>query len=470
MPVPWDRLPPTCQGPRPHELQEPMTASFSAATAQESLPDLQADSAMEDEIDGFNFAAIDLAPTTQGAIPGIFPINLNGSRTVSTTFSSVVTSDQLGLYAYPRLDSGYNSVMHPSGSSLTSQLNTLAIDDSVVSDTDIADTGHLRSRGLSNQNALYDHQWLPDVHPQILTTARQPNTAPHPPYRIRSPPQLPSDEEDIYTDTRDDKSDQCNSNRYTIWFEVDTDGDTPLLLAIIHLATEQALHFIRSVPSADLLDHRNLLQQSALHLAVLTHQPVVVRSLVVTGATLDIRDRNGNTALHLCCKQGDVDSATALTTPIDTRERNPLSSNVPLRKIPQDLSILNYDGESCLHVAAISGHLSVLKYLLSKRHIKANPNIADGKSGRTILHYAVEARDVPLVSFLMARSDVRIDSRTFDGTTALSIAVGRQYMDIANLLITAGANSELVHLSDSDSDCECAFMEDDDRVNAERIT
>ena len=459
MPVPWDKLPPTCQGPRPPMIQGPPTTSSSviipAVPLQDPLPDLQSDSAMEDEIDGFNFAEVDLALATDGAIPRISPVNPRGAR--RATSPTVTTADQLDLYhGYPRLDSGYTSAMHPSGSSLVSQLDSLALNDSYRGS--IIDTGDLISRGLSRHTS--NHQYPQNL--QTLTEGAQPTVALNPPHRIRSPPELPVDEANIFTNTNDDKSDQFNNDGYIVWFDVDSEGDTPLLLAIIHQATEQALQFIRSVPSPELLDHRNDLQQSALHLAVLTHQPAVVRALVVTGSSLDIRDRNGNTALHLCCKQGDIDSAAALTSPIDTKERIPLPYYVPQRQIPQDMSIMNYDGESCLHVAAISGHLAIVEYLLSSRHIQANPNVADGKSGRTILHYAVEARDVPLVLFLMARSDVKIDSRTFDGTTALALAVGRQYMEVANLLITAGANSDLVHLSDSESDCDCAFMEEEE--------
>ena len=454
MPVPWDYFPPTCQAPRPSVVQGPPTTSSSgippAASGQHFLPDLQADSALEDEIDGFNFAAVDLGLVTDGANPGISPFDPSG---IGTTASAALTSaDQ--HYAYPQYSSGYPTNMHPSAPTLVSQFDRLGIDDNFLSERNASDTGNLRSRGISRLNNPCEHNL------QSLTTGSQPTVALDPPRQIRSPPELPAGSSIFCNNTGDDKSDQFSNDGYAIWFDIDSDGDTPLLLAIIHQATEQALQMIQSVPSPELLDHRNHLQQSALHLAVLTHQPALVRALVVTGATLDIRDRNGNTALHLCCKQGDLDSAAAVTTPIETSERIPLPFYVPQRQIPQEMSTLNYDGESCLHVAALSGHLAIVEYLLSRRHIQANPNIADGKSGRTILHYAVEARDVPLVLFLMARSDVKIDCRTFDGTTALGLAVGRHYMDIANLLITAGANSDLVHLSHSESDCDCAFMEE----------
>ena len=459
MPVPWDYFPPTCQGPRPFVVQGPPTTSSSvippAASTQQFLPDLQADSALEDEIDGFNFGAVDLGLVTDGANPGISPFNPSG---IGTTASAAPTSAEQ-YHAYPRYNSGYTTIMHPSSPNLVSQFDRLGINDTcnLLSERNEIDTENLRSRGISMLNNPSGDNTF-----QTLTSGSQPTVAIDPPHRISSPPELPVENSAFSNNTKDDKSDPFNNDGHAIWFDIDSDGDTPLLLAIIHQATEQAMQMIRSVPSPELLDHRNHLQQSALHLAVLTHQPTLVRALVVTGATLDIRDRNGNTALHLCCKQGDLDSAAAVTTPIEISERIPLPFYVPQRQIPQEMSTLNYAGESCLHVAALSGHLAIVEYLLSRSHIRANPNIADGKSGRTILHYAVEARDVPLVLFLMARADVKIDCRTFDGTTALGLAMGRHYMDIANLLITAGANSDLVHLSDSESDCDCAFMEEEE--------
>ncbi len=457
MPVP-DRSPPSCRGLPAPGTQGPPTTSSSTVTPSllpSYLPDLQADSAMEDETDGFSFATMDLPSASPGEMAGIFPADpFTTGATMRTPASGIYssafsTSDQVAFQRYPRAP----VPMHEFG--LTSQLNRLAItEDRIGSDSGL-DTENLISRGRSRRTDQAQ-RWLRDSHVSaIVEPPPLPTSIRDPPPSIRSPPENPADED---LDTSD-KSDQYSSSAgYALWFDVDSDGDTPLFLAIIHKVTEQALRMIRSVPSVDLLDHRNLLQQSALHLAVLTHQPQVVRALVVTGASLDIRDRYGNTPLHLCCKQGDLDSMSALTTPLSENERCHLPSSSMSRQI-QDMSILNYDGESCLHVAAKFGHLSVTEFLLTKKHLQCNPNIADGKSGRTILHYAVESRDVPLILFLISRSDVKIDNRTFDGTTALSLAVGRSYNEVANLLIAAGANSELVHLSDSESDCDCAFME-----------
>ena len=48
----------------------------------------------------------------------------------------------------------------------------------------------------------------------------------------------------------------------------------------------------------------NNLQQTPLHLAVLTNLPRLVTLLVSRGAVVDARDRHGNTPLHIACRYG----------------------------------------------------------------------------------------------------------------------------------------------------------------------
>ncbi len=495
MPLPWDRLPRSqgsearAPGPRPPLLSgtvrppppgpPPVSAVFSRPGAP--LPDLQADSAMEDDIDGaFSFAGVEVpspfpAPVvTDGAFPGIPP---------GTTGNAMLTSSTRPRDQWTLLQPGTNV-------NLTSRLTSMTIDDDDHVTDDVS--GNFISRGMTRNNPRLQQsadieQWLQDVHCQTVVLPG--GATPQVPPRTTSPIALGGDtsiafggtsvahsaqpravvssnpqnqnprDEDIYTDNT------SLGSSYSVWFDVDSDGDTPLLIAIIHKAARQAIRMIRTVPSVELLDHRNDLLQSALHLAVLTHQPKVVRALVTAGVALDTRDRRGNTALHIACCRGDLDSIAALTDPINHNEPHLRNHRPPAHHhhhLPQDMSILNYEGESCLHAAVLHGHLSVVEYLLTHAHVHCDPNLGDGKSGRAILHYAVETRDVPLVLFLVSRADVKIDARTFDGTTPLALAVGRRYMDVANLLVAAGANPDLVDLSDSDSDCECAFMEEEE--------
>jgi hypothetical protein len=88
------------------------------------------------------------------------------------------------------------------------------------------------------------------------------------------------------------------------------------------------------------------LPQTPLHLAVLTHQARIARCLVVAGANVDVRDRRGNTALHLACQIGDLECVKALMEPITVAETNTanLHYDAVMQQLPQNLEERNYDG------------------------------------------------------------------------------------------------------------------------------
>ena len=99
-------------------------------------------------------------------------------------------------------------------------------------------------------------------------------------------------------------------------------------------------------PAPRFLDLQNHLQQTPLHLAVITKQPEIVRLLVLLGASLDMQDRNGNTPLHHACKEGSEECVEQLTKGITEEELSDvqISAVGNITRIPQDLNIRNYDG------------------------------------------------------------------------------------------------------------------------------
>ena len=52
--------------------------------------------------------------------------------------------------------------------------------------------------------------------------------------------------------------------------------------------------------------------QTPLHLAVITKQPRALDCLIKAGANPRLRDRHGNTAVHIACSYGDATSLKAL--------------------------------------------------------------------------------------------------------------------------------------------------------------
>ena len=238
-------------------------------------------------------------------------------------------------------------------------------------------------------------------------------------------------------------------------FSPDDEGDTQLHIAIIQGANVSfTLVNVAAEISPEILNIQNLLGQTPLHLAVLTKQNILLRHLVLKGAALDARDRNGNTALHLACRDGSLACIYALLNPLSAEEYR--EANVScFANFPQDLNIKNYDGETCLHMAVSQGHADAIINLVSLA--KADIDIRDGRSGRTVLHYAVEAGNINMVRFLLEHCQADVNAQTFDGATPLRLAVGRRHSCIETVLLQAGAdpaslNSDLLKYEESEDE------------------
>ncbi len=117
-------------------------------------------------------------------------------------------------------------------------------------------------------------------------------------------------------------------------------------MAIIQLAADVALQMLDLCPDASLLGLQNTLGQAPLHLAVITRQPDIVRRLVGMGAPLEQRDRNGNSPLHLACREGDLTCVQALTLPLTTSEMAQAVYSVDVQCIPQNMDLWNYEGKT----------------------------------------------------------------------------------------------------------------------------
>lgn len=64
--------------------------------------------------------------------------------------------------------------------------------------------------------------------------------------------------------------------------------------------------------------------QSPLHLATYLNLTQVVKDLVEKGATLELQDQDGNTALHMACQQGRTECATEMTRQVSSSKLAPV--------------------------------------------------------------------------------------------------------------------------------------------------
>lgn len=226
----------------------------------------------------------------------------------------------------------------------------------------------------------------------------------------------------------------------------DDEGDTQLHAAIVQGFLEASFVIIQMAPHCCLLNVLNDDCQSPLHLAVLTRQPRIVRRLILAGANPALRDFRGNTALHLACATGDLASAMALTDSLTPHERNYLLPGGKVPALPQNLEQLNYDGQTCLHKAALLGQVELVRLLL---RLGADLEAKEGLAGRTALHLAVERGCRPVLTFLLKECRPCLDAQTYAGITAYQIALCID-PQIASELVRAGATPEPLAETDSD--------------------
>ncbi|XP_067657308.1 NF-kappa-B inhibitor cactus-like [Haliotis asinina] len=234
-----------------------------------------------------------------------------------------------------------------------------------------------------------------------------------------------------------------NSN---VVYAKDQDGDTQLHLGIIQHQTMLVLWFISLALSPDWLNITNHLVQTPLHIAVIMKDALTTRRLMAAGSSVVARDMNGNTPLHIACREGYLDIVHHLLKPIMFEETEANKYELPYQRIPQDLEIANYDGYTCLHLAAMGSHLDILERLL---HRGAEVNCREHKSGRTALHIAAETNNTQLLQFLLRRSDIDVNAETYGGLTPLRLAAGRNHTEAIQLLLAQGACS--FHDSSDDS-------------------
>jgi ankyrin repeat protein len=223
---------------------------------------------------------------------------------------------------------------------------------------------------------------------------------------------------------KDDESSENFTDDDFIVYGRDADGDTLLHLAIITGNVTLAKVFIEVAPWTECLDiYNDKLRQTPLHLAVLMKQIEIVKLLLDNGANPEMFDHNGDTALHLACRSGNV---TMVNEILKRRES----------QVPQNLDVRNYEGHTCLHLAVLGGHKKIADILLNSG---ADVNVGDGKSGATALHLSVKGNKLDTLSLLLEQTDIAIDKKMYNGVTPLMLA-DRRHENIIELLMSHNAD------------------------------
>jgi len=168
----------------------------------------------------------------------------------------------------------------------------------------------------------------------------------------------------------------------------------------------------------------------ALHEAVASGDAPRVKALLEAGADPNLFDVAGSRPLHVAARTGnDEVVGLLLDKGADVNER---------------------DGAGCaaLHWAARYGHVQVAHRLL---HAGARRNNKSYDNGLRIpLHMAVQGGDqnAPMVALLLAKlGREQCHERAYEGSTPLHLAATGGHMEIAKLLVNAGADVLATHSS-----------------------
>ncbi|XP_030001766.1 nuclear factor NF-kappa-B p105 subunit [Sphaeramia orbicularis] len=205
----------------------------------------------------------------------------------------------------------------------------------------------------------------------------------------------------------------------------DEDGDTGLHLAVLHnqqAALRSLTQIVSLLPGEEVLNMRNHLYQTPLHLAVITQQREAVEALLLAGADPTLTDRHGNTALHLASQQEGGGMVQFL---------------LKHKELKGLLEQTNTAGLCPIHLAILSNRLSSVRELLE---CGADVEAQERSCGRTALHLATEADNVSLAGCLLLEGSAKVDCCTFNGSTPLHIAAGRGSAKLTALLMAAGAD------------------------------
>ena len=210
---------------------------------------------------------------------------------------------------------------------------------------------------------------------------------------------------------------------------VKPDGNTCLYLAIHgHCSKETVLKMIEQGVNVNVLNNNG---QTALLLACLTAQEPYVKPLLEKGADPNISDANGFSSL-IAAVYGHC-------------------SNQTLQEIithKADLDFQDNRGRTALVLACLYRQQDSVRILLKTA---SNPNIADNK-GHTSLHAAVTGGCSKKIIHALINHGADVNATNKQNVTALWIACAKSNVDAINVLLKAGADTNIV-LDDSGGTC-----------------
>ncbi|XP_045473037.1 NF-kappa-B inhibitor cactus-like [Harmonia axyridis] len=239
-------------------------------------------------------------------------------------------------------------------------------------------------------------------------------------------------------------------NSWLSFYQQDEDGDTELHLAIANGYIDVSAALIRLAPHPRLLDTSNDDALTPLHIAVSRRLSSIVRLLIVAGANPSPRNSAGDSPLHLASRLGDLDCCKAILFPVQSQEREQMGLRYPAQLYKTfNLEQWNYEGRTCVHLAAQFGHKEILRHLV---WFGADINARDGTQGFTALHYSASQKNLNLLSFLLFECEkCDLKQTNYGGRTAYNLSRDR---NITEMFRQRGICSSPYYSEDDSTDSE----------------
>ena len=232
-------------------------------------------------------------------------------------------------------------------------------------------------------------------------------------------------------------------------------------ISVLHIAAamgnlavvRRALNTGNDINGAD-----NITGFTPLHYAIEKDQPAITSFLLrQTDIDISIDDNNGNNALHLAAKKGDIALFRQLIAmDADICAANVWGNNVLHIALAQDYHALvneilenedapslftNEIDQSALHIAATTGNLPVIWYFFEN-------HIHDYRNKTTnLLHLAIENDHQPIVDYLLhLNANLHLDIVDEKGYTPLHTAIKKGNLPVVRQLLARGADINAVGL------------------------
>ncbi|XP_046360028.2 uncharacterized protein LOC124137670 isoform X2 [Haliotis rufescens] len=204
---------------------------------------------------------------------------------------------------------------------------------------------------------------------------------------------------------------------------VDTDGDS-----LLHLACRGGnTAIVQHVLSPSNINSRGENRWTPVMVAAVSGHQSVFDLLVSNQADLTLVDTDGDSLLHLACRGGNTAIVQHVLSP----------SNINSRGENRWTPVM---------VAAVSGHQSVFDLLVSNQ---ADLTLVD-TDGDSLLHFACQGGNTAIVQHVLSPSN--INSRGMKGYTPVMKAAYSGHKDVVDLLVQHKADFTL--LTDSNDDIE----------------